>query len=134
MYASLAQHGSPRQRTAPYLSAACLALLALAGAQTFADGSARPGARPVFALPPAAWLAGPAPSHALALFGAAAAFAAPGVTLAQRAGEGPLFAAGPTRQAEMLRLPTPRLPVTPLARGALSTPALLLAVALALCH
>ncbi len=134
MYAGLAQHSSPRLRTAPYLSAACLALLALAGAQTFADGLARPGARQGFALPQAAWLAGPAPSHALALFGAATAFAAPNAALAKHAAEGPLFAALPARLAVAAQPLTPRSLVSPLARGALATPALLLAVALALCH
>ena len=130
MRVALAQRGLLRQRTAPYLGAACLALLALASAHTLSAELAQLAAGPGLPLAPTTWLAGTASSHTL--LGAATALAARGATHAQHAGEGP-FAATPAWLAAPRAHP-PRPLATSLTQGALAVPALLVAITLALCH
>jgi hypothetical protein len=120
------RRGTVLPRTAPYLGVACLALLALANAHALmGDPRALIRARGLQA-PRAAWLAGPTgaaalpPATALAAT-VARAFATPGARLA----------AVPMAAAARRHAP-PRPAPSPLTRGALAMPALLVAVALAL--
>jgi hypothetical protein len=116
-------------KTAPYLGVACLALLA------FASGYALPAALAYLSdgrsgqLSSASWLTGANPSRALYR---AIRLAARRADLGAR-GLARRTVAAATRSAA----PRPRSdawPASPLIRGALSVPALLVSVALARCH
>jgi hypothetical protein len=130
VHVALAQRGLLRQRTAPYLGAACLALLALASAHTLSAELAQLAVGPGLPLAPTTWLAGTTSSHTL--LGAATALATRGATHAQRSGESPFAATSAWLAAPHARSSHPA--AAPLTQGALAVPALLVAVTLALCH
>ncbi|HEV7127448.1 MAG TPA: hypothetical protein VGN32_08385 [Ktedonobacterales bacterium] len=123
------RQSSSRQRTAPYLGVACLALLAFASVHAFAPefGAGMPGR--AAALPALSWLA--APAAAPVLLGTTTRFAlhAASQATAQVSFAGAvLLTIAIALTALLLRR------ATPLTRGGLSIPALLVAIALARAH
>jgi hypothetical protein len=119
------------QRTAPYLGVACLVLLAFGGVGNLLLDHPPLAQRQGSVRPATAWLAGPA---AHALLGAAGSLATRGAQFTpSHAGYTGASAAGSLAVGRHVRALIP-LPASPLARGALAIPALLVAVTLAQCR
>jgi hypothetical protein len=124
-----AQHGMTRQRTAPFLGAACLALLALASVHKFPAELAQLAAGQGLTHSPTTRLAGQTSTNSL--LGVASSLVAHGAYgAAPRAGQSPIHVGWPAVVCTLRSRP----PGTLLAQGAVSVPALLVSVTLALCH
>jgi hypothetical protein len=130
VYAAQAHRSILRQRTAPYLGVVCLALLAFASGNVLPAELAQLAEGQSFYLLPTGWSAGASASHAL--LGTATTLAAHVSALAHAA-SGHAYAFAASWRAMLRAAPRAR-PIAPLARDALAVPALLVAIALALCR